>query len=1306
MGCGSRWRADTLTLRARRFVLAGLFAAALAALFAALTARLPAVGPAAREERVRTFLAAAEQALEADAGTLRQTAEHVQAEPEFGSIADGGGAEVRPARLFSILEAALPPGVGWGAVFFDRASRPVAWAGEAAGLEAERGSATTGFVTSFHVTRFALGFVSPRGQRGARGTLVVTRRYPTGILRPDLVEDLDLAAGPTRLRLRVSASERRDRLLALSIETPDPGLAEEDASRANARMPALFLALLASALGIAAGFPAVGLVAARFALLLGTPRGASGPFATGADPGPFLGLFATPADVFLTGLAALVLARWLVGRATDRPAALSVVSWPGALALALTPGLLGHAAGLDAPDLFGSLSLAPRALPEFLAQTGLLAFASAALALASSLVRREPARRGSWIGGALGLAAFTASLVAAGAPAFWPALAVASVAFAYALGGRPRSAEGADFLSRAATAIFILFSATLLLAAGVADGRLRRADAAIARAESLSHDDAARVRGEAVRRWEHRVAAPALEPWLPAGERTDPDDLARALWARGADESFPELGDTLTIRSPLGATLSSFGVIRPGRRTAEINLPTAIPAGFPSLFQHVPWPHESDRDPLLSAVASRDVPDRVAVERLEWDASGRTTASRGEGVELPARILARARRAGEVVETLVTADGPRRVRVVSAPAGFAGFAAPADSPFVVVGAAVAAGETALLILVPLLFAGSPIPGTLRFPRSFFSTFRTRLVALVLVFGAMPLSLSVVLVRIALEGHASRETARRSHDVVAEGWRLVEGDESAGSLSPETVLNRAAAVIGWDLLRYRDGKLVYASRALPVAAEVARERLASSIAQELAEGRSSASSSRVALAPGAPRVVEAAEAVSGDGREALAVIVAEDEAVRSAADALLLLSVAVALAAIGLGGRAALTLGGPLEELISATANVGEGRPLPPLVRPGNVDLARLVDAFTEMSARVEERTELLARERASAVGLLGNLTAAVLLFRRGDGIVLLSNPAADRLLPGGKLPERLAGQGWAPLREALDQAALLPSPYETRVTLPGPQGARFFRLAIVTLPGEEPMPRVILLLEDLTDFLRADRLAAWVEATRSIAHDIKNPLTPIRLAAERIRRFEARHEPPPAGGFGEVAATILRQVGVLTDRIGRLVRFGDPADLEKRVLDRARLSALIEEVASDFQAHETLRVEAQVAPDLPDVEVDPFLVRDALTNFLVNSVEAIGAARGRVWLSVENAALPGGAAAVTFSCADDGPGVPEDVVGRLFEPAFSTKSRGSGMGLAAVRLAAERHAGTVFARPRPGGGLVVGFTLPALSSRA
>jgi signal transduction histidine kinase len=1033
------------------------------------------------------------------------------------------------------------------------------------------------------------------------------------------------------------------------------------------------------------------------------PRGGSGLFAPIPSAEALLGLFATPADVLLTGVLAAAAAGAFARRAgvSLRPVPSALLALP----FACVPWLLGRWAGATRPGLFDGMSVVPSSAGVFAEQTGLLALAAAGLlgagVLLSALLKRRP----------FGLAVLGAT--AAGAAAFWaagePAAApfgLASAVFAAAaLAHRAVPSEDDDLLARASTAVFAVAAASLLLGAGLADGARRYVDGALSRAESAASGDARAARAAAVARWEARVSAPELEPWLPAGERTHNDDLARALWVRGADEAFPELGDMLTIRSPFESTTSSFGVMRPGSRAPDAVRPVSIPSGFPATFLHVPWPREADRDPLLSYVASREVPDRVAAERLEWDASGRPSGLRGENVELPPAFLAAVRRNRRAVGTASTSDGPRRVHVTSAPDGFEGFAAPVDPALTSAGAAVAAGEAALAILVPLLFAFRPLRrDRLRGPR-FFGTFRARLVALVVLFGALPLAASVVLVRVSLATHATRETGRRARDLVTEGRRVLQSGEE-GFATPEGELNRAAAVIGTDLLRYRDGTLVAASRALPVSAAIARERLSAAVAQGLAEGRPASVAARRTNTPGAPRVFEAAEALSRDGRDVLAVVVGEDEALRSAADSLVLLSVAVALLALGLGGRAALALGQPLEDLLEATGKVGEGHALPPIRRPENADLARLIDAFGQMSARVEERTQSLARERASAVGLLENLTAAVLLYRRRDGEVLLSNEAADQVLPGGNLAERLGGAEWAPLRAALDAAASRPSPYETRVAVPGPSGERLFRVAIVTLPEDLGEGRAILLLEDLTEFTRADRLAAWVDAARAIAHDIKNPLTPIRLAAERLGRLEERPGPPSPGAFAEISANILRQVAILTERIGRLSRFGDPAALDRRSLDAAAVRALLEEVAADFRAHERLTVTVDVPPGLMSLAADRLLLRDALTNFLVNAAEALAGGGGAVVLSASNSALSGGAAGVRFACADDGPGAPEGAAERLFEPAFSTKARGSGMGLAAVRRTAERHGGEVFAEARPGGGLVIGFTLPALSSPA
>jgi nitrogen fixation/metabolism regulation signal transduction histidine kinase len=412
------------------------------------------------------------------------------------------------------------------------------------------------------------------------------------------------------------------------------------------------------------------------------------------------------------------------------------------------------------------------------------------------------------------------------------------------------------------------------------------------------------------------------------------------------------------------------------------------------------------------------------------------------------------------------------------------------------------------------------------------------------------------------------------------------------------------------------------------------------------------------------------------------------------DGLVLFAVAAALAAFGLGGRAALTLSRPIEEVTRASRRIGSGEAAGPIERPRAADLAELVDAFEGMAAQVRERTALLARERAVAIELLSNLTAAVLLFRVRDGEVALANPKAEELLPGGRLLERLAGETWAPVRQLLEHQRESRAPVETRIAIRQPDGERVFRVVVAPLPPDGSDRRSALLLEDLTGFVRAERLTAWLEAAKAIAHDIKNPLTPIRLSAERLLRSPRPDDP---GRIEEAAATILRQVGILTERIGRLGRFSDPAR-QPRALDGRQVVQLLREIQSDFSGSPEIRVEVDAPEPLPAVLADAEALRDALSNLVVNSVEAIGSRGGTVLLSalVEEAA---GGRVVKITCSDDGPGVGSDDLDRIFEPSFSTKSRGSGMGLAAARRAIESAGGSVAASRNPDGGLSIAFRL-------
>lgn len=1272
-----------------------------AALAAAVALRVSPVSEEARLEAREEVRRAAVLELELQAARLPRLAERLQALPVVAEIVDGGGADVRPSRLFEALSDALPDEPGWGALFVDAAGRPAAWAGDAGPAPLAVGS---GPFVDFQVTRFRLGHVSPRvSGREARGTFVVSRVFPTGILRPDLADALGVGGASSRTRVRARAATEPGRLVALGTE-PAPAVVEaEDVARRRALPASLLAAAGLLALAFLARPAAAGVVAARLVLVASAPRaedGPWGPIGTGLPAGAEA-LAGTPADLFLTGIALLLAVRLLhVGRReAGRERLLAGVA--AAVCAALVPALTVLAAVWSVEPLTGP-GLVPRDLSEALLGAGVAATGAALLLLSARLFAAAGAPGGP-------LAAAAGAVLAVGAPFLGPGPGTA-VCFAAAgllgagVASGLRAARDAGWVDRLGSALFVVASVAILLGAGQSLGAGRRQEALL---EAAADDPLAgldRPMEEDVSRWEERLADERLRPWLPAGERTLAADVARALWVRGADARFPGPGDLLTVRSPAGNVVSSFGLLRPGAEARGEALPVELPlAGLAGVLTRVRGADRAEQEPLLAAAVAQDIPASEIVTRSEYDAAGRPLGpDAGRGEELPHELLVEARRTGTAKGFLDSAERTDLVLTRSRGAGFRAVAVPARRPLSHLVAGVAACESALPFLLPIVVASGPRRaenGRRRLSaRLLRPTFRGRLVALLLLAGALPMAGGVVALRGVLEAHAGAETRRRALAILEEARRALG---AGGEVPPdEFSLNRAAAVVGTDLLLYREGLLVAASRAVPVAGGLAGERLSAGVAVQLADGRTAvAARAEEAASRGLP-AIEGALLLSRSPAVALAVVVPEDEAVRNAVDGLVLFAVAGVLAAVVLGSRAALALSRPVDDVVLAADRLGSGLPSPPLPRPEAPDLARLVDAFEAMSSRVQERTALLAHEREAAVGLLANLTAAVLLFREGDGEVLLSNPQADRILPGASLPERLADPRWEPLASFVRSAQRSSEPRESRVAVSEPAGERVYRVVVAPLGSPEGR-RAVLLLEDLTEFLRADRLGAWVDAARAVAHDVKNPLTPIRLSAERLLRQAIRSREEAPGAVDAAAKTILRQVSILTERIGRLGRFSDPAVVSLRPMDGAAVRGLLDEVAGDFAHHEGVRWAVEVEEGLPPIRADRDLLRDALTNFALNAVEALSEGGGTVRLSAASAPSSGGGRSVTVSCEDDGPGVPEPLLVSLFDPSFSTKARGSGMGLAAARRVVERQGGTVFARSRDGGGLCIGFVFAA-----
>ena len=247
----------------------------------------------------------------------------------------------------------------------------------------------------------------------------------------------------------------------------------------------------------------------------------------------------------------------------------------------------------------------------------------------------------------------------------------------------------------------------------------------------------------------------------------------------------------------------------------------------------------------------------------------------------------------------------------------------------------------------------------------------------------------------------------------------------------------------------------------------------------------------------------------------------------------------------------------------------------------------------------------------------------------------------------------------------------------------------------IALPEDEELRRLVeaflsmasTLEAQRDDLARAQRLQAWAEMARIIAHEIKNPLTPIRLSAEHLREVWRRGDPNRDRVLEECVANILKQTEMLRSIAAE---FSDFARLREPQRERVDLRPLVAEVVRSFSAAAGIRWEV----DVPEASVraDPKLLARALTNLVANSREALGAAGGTIRIRAERR---GDRWAIRVE--DDGPGVEPESHSRLFEPYFSSKSGGSGLGLAIVRKIAQEHGGDARAERLSPKGFAVEF---------
>jgi nitrogen fixation/metabolism regulation signal transduction histidine kinase len=238
--------------------------------------------------------------------------------------------------------------------------------------------------------------------------------------------------------------------------------------------------------------------------------------------------------------------------------------------------------------------------------------------------------------------------------------------------------------------------------------------------------------------------------------------------------------------------------------------------------------------------------------------------------------------------------------------------------------------------------------------------------------------------------------------------------------------------------------------------------------------------------------------------------------------------------------------------------------------------------------------------------------------------------------------------------------------------------------------------------DDATALIKAQRDAAWGEVARRLAHEIKNPLTPIQLSAERIRRrYLDKVEKDDREILDRATRTIAQQVESMKSMVNAFSDYAQPVISRPKRLD---INTLIRDITELHIAHLTrIRFLFDLADDLPLVMTDPAGIRQVLNNLIINASDALGDKGGE--LKLRTRIDPVKDNLLVLELQDNGPGFPAELLDRIFEPYVTTKTSGSGLGLPISRRIIEENSGTMRAANLPKGGAVVIIQLPVTPSQ-
>ena len=401
---------------------------------------------------------------------------------------------------------------------------------------------------------------------------------------------------------------------------------------------------------------------------------------------------------------------------------------------------------------------------------------------------------------------------------------------------------------------------------------------------------------------------------------------------------------------------------------------------------------------------------------------------------------------------------------------------------------------------------------------------------------------------------------------------------------------------------------------------------------------------------------------------------------------------------------------PIQDLAEATLKIAQGDLDHQINVVAGDEIGVLVDSFNQMTKDLKKSNQRLEQvnldiesRRKYMETVLRNVSAGVVSVDR-EGIITTINRAAEKMLDiktGNILSKRyeevLDPEHLAIVDELLQELRESKEGFiEKQLELKVKDRALIFLITTTLISDDDGNDMgMVIVFEDMTQLQRAERAAAWREVARRMAHEIKNPLTPVQLSAQRLQKKFGDKLGEDSDVFHECTKTIINQVDVLKNLVDAFSRYARMPVTNPAIND---LNDVITDSVTLFQdAHKEIAFDFSRGVDIPKLSLDPEQMKRVMINLLDNAVAAVDKQDGRIEIKTS---YDGSRHRARVEVADNGCGIPPAYKGRMFEPYFSTKRSGSGLGLAIVNSIIDDHHGQLSVRDNSPRGTIVAFELP------